>query len=530
MSELRGFSLLGDRDGEAGGVEFHGFDPARGAPLEPPYHSARAGEVEAAVELAAAAAPALAQLDGRAKGGLLRAIAAELEASGVDLVERARLETALPPARLQSELLRTTAQLRLFAGLVEQGDWVEARIETADPARKPLPKPDHRSMLRALGPIAVFGASNFPLAFSVAGGDTASALAAGNPVLVKAHAAHPGTSELAGRCIRAALRAARLPAATFALLFDAGLEVGSALVQHPKVRAVGFTGSRAGGLALMELAARRPVPIPFYAEMSSVNPVFLLPGALAQRFGAIRDGFHASVTLGVGQFCTNPGIVVLLNDEVGRRFVREIGAKLGATAPAPMLSPAIHAGYQRAVRGRAEIAGVARVASAPPAGACLASPALFTTQARIFLDHPALEQEIFGPAALVVLCRDFDELLEVARGLGGNLTATVHAAAEELDLAGPLLEILEPRAGRLVFDGFPTGVEVSPAMVHGGPYPSTADGKSSSVGTRAIERFARPVCFQGFPDALLPPELQNANPLGIERLVNGERTRAAIRA
>ena len=447
------------------------------------------------VERAAAAATSFRNSSGNDRGTLLRKIAENLEAIGSDIVNTAHAESALPLPRLNGELARTCNQLRMFAALVEEGSWVDARIDHR--------KPDIRSMLRAIGPVAVFGASNFPLAFSVAGGDTASALAAGCPVVVKAHPAHPKTSQLAASAIRDAV-----PVGVFGMV--EGLETGIRLVQHPAIRAVGFTGSRRGGEALMDAIAQRPDPIPIYAEMGSVNPIFILPGAMRERGAEIAAGLQASVTLGVGQFCTNPGVVVAQRDDA---FLGALEETMSASAPATMLTPAIADAYRSGVerfRSRAE----QRVCIDAEGGA-----ALFVTRASTFLGDLTLAEEVFGPLTLVVECASHDEMLAIARSLEGQLTVTVHAADGELAHYRDLLDVIETKAGRLIVNGFPTGVEVCPAMVHGGPWPATSDSRSTSVGTRAIARFARPVCFQDFPDAMLPPELQEANPLGIRRMV-----------
>ena len=390
-----------------------------------------------------------------------------------------------------------------------------ARIDTADPARTP-PKPDLRSMLRPLGPVVVFGASNFPLAFSVAGGDTASALAAGNPVIVKAHPAHPGTSELVGAIVAEAVKQCGLPAAVFSLLFDAGHEVGSALVVHPHVRAVGFTGSFRGGRALMDLAAKRREPIPVYAEMGSANPVFILPGALAERADALATGLHASFTLGGGQFCTKPGIV-FAEQEKSTRFSETLRAAVGAGPAFSLLTEGIAGAYGKAVAERTSL----KTASGTAAGEGFsAQSALLETTANAFFADPALGEEVFGPTTLLVHCTGREQMLEAARALEGHLTATVLGTEDDLAAHADLLRVLETKVGRVIFNAFPTGVEVCDAMVHGGPYPATSDGRSTSVGSQAIFRFARPVCYQGMPQSALPPALQDENPLGIPRLWN----------
>lgn len=521
-----GGSLIGFGSSGLGGGTFKAYDPAKNVYLEPSFTSAAVEDVERAAQLAAAAAPGLARLSGAARGKFLRAIAGNLETKLDDLVARAMQETALPEARLKGEVARTAGQLRLYAEAAERGDWLDARIETANPDRKPLPKPDHRSMLRPLGPVVVFGSSNFPFAYSVAGGDTASAFAAGCPVIVKAHPAHPGTSEMVGRLILHAVRECGLPEGTFSLLFDAGFEVGQALVKHPVVKAAGFTGSVKGGRALTDLGAARPEPIPVYAEMGSVNPVFILPGAIAERAAGMVEGLYASSILGVGQFCTNPGLIVLQRSPAAEQFVKDIAARLAATLEGVMLTPGIRKAFVANTTARAQQPGVKVLAQGNAVSLCSAAPVWFETGAREFLGNHALAEEIFGPSSLVIWCKDRAEMLQVAGHVEGSLTATLHTGAAEAKDQADLIEVLATRAGRLVFNGYPTGVEVSHAIVHGGPYPSTSDGgRTTSVGTRALGRWARPVCYQGFIDELLPAELQNSNPLKIQRLVNGELTR-----
>ena len=527
--ELHGLSLIGFASGAPGGAMFRAFDPARAAALEPGFHSASAAELQRAVQLAAAAAPVWAKLTGATRNRFLRVIADKLDQHVGILAERAAHETGLPLARCTGEVARTSGQLRLYGETAERGDWVDVRIETAQPDRKPLPKPDHRSMLRPLGPVVVFGSSNFPFAYSVAGGDTASAFAAGCPVIVKAHPAHPGTGELVGRLVVEAVRECGLPEGTFSLLFDAGFEAGQTLVKHPLVKAVGFTGSVKGGRALVDLAAARPEPIPVYAEMGSINPFFILPGALTERAAALVDGLHASATNGVGQFCTNPGLIVLQRSPAAEGFIQALATKLGATPEAAMLTPGIRKAFVTHTAARSQQAGVKVLAEVKAATACGAAPVWFETEAKAFLGNPGLSEEIFGPSSLVVWCRDRAELLEVARHLEGSLTATVHVGAAEVAEQGELMDVLAGKAGRLVLNGYPTGLEVSQAIVHGGPYPSTSDGgRSTSVGTRALNRWARLICYQNFANALLPEELQDTNPLGLLRMVNGEFTRAAV--
>lgn len=522
---LEGRSILGnDRAPDLGAAPFRAINAATGEPLKPAFHSADLTDIDYAAKLAVRAFAVYGRLGGKEKGAFLRRIAERLEVIRPQLVERARLESALPAARLHSELGRTCGQLLLFAGLVEEGSWVDARIDQPDPERAPIPKPDVRSMLRPLGPVAVFGASNFPLAFSVAGGDTASALAAGCPVIVKAHPSHPGTSELAGMAIRDAVQDMGLPQGTFSLLFDSGYEIGLALVKHPAIRAVGFTGSRRGGLALMDASRSRPDPIPVYAEMGSINPFFVLPGAMRERGMEIAAGLHAAVTMGVGQFCTNPGLVIIETSDASDAFVGELEKHITSTAPAAMLNAGICVAYRAGVETRTTIAGV----ESTTAAAMVVDPdrfaaaSLFVTDADVFLANRQLMDEVFGPSTLVVRCANAGVVRDVVRALEGQLTVTIHGTSDDLVSHAGLIAELEGIAGRLVFNGYPTGVEVGPAMVHGGPFPATSDGRSTSVGTRAIERFTRPVSYQNAPESLLPDELKDKNPLGIRRLTDGK--------
>ena len=529
MSTLSGQSLIEGRASEERGEGFRAVNPATGAELEPTFYSASEEDLERAAAAASAAAIVLARSSGEERGALLRGIADLLAAHGAEITTRANQETGLPAGRLEGELARTTGQLRMFAELVEEGSWVDARIDHALPERKPLPRADLRSMLRPLGPVAVFGASNFPLAFSVAGGDTASALAAGNPVLVKAHPAHPGTSELVGRLVQEAVAAAGFPAGTFSLLFDAGIKVGSALVSHPAVKAVAFTGSAGGGQALMRLANARPEPIPCYAEMGSTNPLFILPGALREREAALAKGLQGSFTLGSGQFCTKPGLVFLPEEGSGK-FTTLLSEGVGELGAHGMLTPGIAGRYTAAIGERLAAKTAQRVAgleAAPVAGPAHGMATVFSVGLAEFANSPELEEEIFGPTTLLIQYGGAQELEEAARRLHGHLTATIHAVEEDLPLAEALVRVLETRVGRILFNGYPTGVEVCSSMVHGGPFPATSDGRSSSVGTRAILRFARPVCLQDVPAELLPKELQDGNPLKIMRLVDGVLTREA---
>jgi alpha-ketoglutaric semialdehyde dehydrogenase len=505
--------------------------PLDGRTLPGDFPLATPDDVDNVMRAAAEAAAVFARTSGEERARLLEAIAGEILALGDPLLERAGLETALPAARLTGERSRTVGQLRLFAAAARDGSWVDARIDRGQPDRQPLPRPNLRRLKLPMGPVVVFGSSNFPLAFSVAGGDTASALCTGNPVVVKAHRAHPGTSEFVAGAIARAVAACGLPAGVFAMLHGEGSVIGTALVKHPAARAVGFTGSRAAGRALCDAAAGRPDPIPVFAEMSSLNPVFLLPEAVASRPQDLATGLAASMTLGVGQFCTKPGLVFAVEGGDLSRF-RELLANAIAAAPAgTMLSGDILAAFDS---GRAEmlrVAGTATLAKSTAAAApekTQAAPLVAETTAATFLAQPVLREEVFGPCSLLVAASTANELRRLARSLDGQLTATVHGTPADLAAAGDLLEILARTAGRVIVNGFPTGVEVCHAMQHGGPWPATSDSRFTSVGAAAVERFVRPVCYQDVPDALLPPALKDANPLGIERLVDGVRTREGL--
>jgi alpha-ketoglutaric semialdehyde dehydrogenase len=495
------------------------------------FREATAEEIDHAVDAADAVFPTYRATTAEQKAAFLERIAEEILGLGDALIERAHQETALPAARLIGERGRTVGQLRLFASVLREGSWVEARIDTALPDRQPLPRPDLRRMLFPLGPVAVFGASNFPLAFSVAGGDTASALAAGCPVIVKAHPAHPGTSEMAAQAVQAAAEATGMPAGVFSLLHG-GRDAGMHLVRHPRLQAVGFTGSLTAGRALFDAAAARPRPIPVYAEMGSINPVFVLPGALAERAEKIATGLAQSVTLGVGQFCTNAGLVAGVRSDAFDAFLRQTADAITRTAPGSMLYDGLCRNY---AEGIARLAGTDRVheegrsATEADPGKAQAAAMVFSTDAETFLTEETLSDEVFGPSTLIVACQTAEELSAVAQRLDGQLTVTVHGTTEDFARYGDLLSLLETKAGRLIINGFPTGVEVSPAMQHGGPYPATTDSRSTSVGTAAIGRFARPVCYQDFPQSLLPVELRDDNPRGLLRLVDGHWTQDPLR-
>jgi alpha-ketoglutaric semialdehyde dehydrogenase len=521
--KLQGTSIVGASRGAKEGGEMRAVNPATGEELEPSFCTASKAEIDLAVELATAAATPYGKTSGLERGTFLRAIADEIEGLGEVLTERAMAETALPEGRIKAETGRTIGQLRLFAEVAEEGSWVSARIDHGDPERAPLPKPDVRSMLRPVGPVVVFGASNFPLALSTAGGDTASALAAGNPGIVKAHPAHLGTAELMGGAVRRAVEKCDMPEGVFSLLIGLGNQLGERLVQHPGVKAVGFTGSLKGGRALMDLAAARPEPIPFFAEMGSINPVFVLPGAMAERAEAIATGLHGAVTLGVGQFCTNPGMVVVDAESDAAPLVGELQKLIGESPAAPMLTAGICGAYREGVAALAAKEGVKVLATGGDGESAHAGgPALLEVAGEVFLSDPELKHEVFGPSTLVVKPSGKEEALEIARSLEGQLTATLHGTEADLEAHWELIDVLEKKVGRLIFNGYPTGVEVCHAMVHGGPYPATSDGRSTSIGTLSIFRFARPVCYQDFPERVMPDELKEGNPLGIWRMVDGE--------
>ena len=486
------------------------------------FAAASAAQAAAACELAATALEpyVTAPLETRAR--FLEACATNITELGDELIERGSAETALPRARLLSERGRTVMQLNLFAQLVRQGDWLGLRIDHALPERTPLPRPELRLRQIPLGPVVVFGASNFPLAFSAGGGDVASALAAGCPVLVKAHPAHPGTSELVAGAIVAAVQSSGLPSGTYSHLSGPSHTLGEALVNHPAIRAVGFTGSRKGGLALLALAAKRPVPIPVYAEMSSINPVILLPAALAARARDLAGAFVSSLTMGVGQFCTNPGLILLIDSPHAEAFITQASALLQEAPAGTMLSPGICSNFSHGVAHLAGAQPVRELARGKAGGAGAAIAALFSVRAQDFIADRSLAEEVFGPSALIVRCSDGAELARVLQTLEGQLTATLQIEAEDYPLAKSLLPILEHGAGRILANGWPTGVEVAPAMVHGGPYPATSDGRTTSVGTLAIERFLRPVCYQNLPPALLPAELQDGNAQRYRPLIDGQ--------
>ncbi|MFC0268599.1 aldehyde dehydrogenase (NADP(+)), partial [Kushneria aurantia] len=512
--QLTGELLIGQHAIKGASEPLHALNPATGETLEPAYGGGTANEVEQACALAWAAFDSYRETGLEERAHFLETIADEIEALGDALIERAVAESGLAQGRLQGERGRTCNQLRLFARVVRDGEWLDVRVDPAMPDRQPMPRTDLRQRHIALGPVAVFGASNFPLAFSVAGGDTASALAAGCPVVVKAHGAHPGTSELVGRAIQRAVAACGLPEGVFSLLYGSGYEVGTALVGDHRIRAGGFTGSRSGGLALWKVAQSRPEPIPFYAEMSSINPVFPLPEALKARGGEMGEGFVGSLNMGAGQFCTNPGLVIAVRGEGLDSFIEGAARALPDANAQTMLTEGIFEAYAGAVErlsGHDQVREIGRGPAGEGPNRCRAG--LFATSAQAFVNDPGLRDEVFGASSLIVECTDSEEVRRVAEQLEGQLTATLQMDNDDTEAARALLPTLERKAGRILVNGWPTGVEVCDAMVHGGPFPATSDARTTSVGTAAIKRFLRPVCYQNLPEALRPEALREENPL-----------------
>ncbi|WP_327389376.1 aldehyde dehydrogenase (NADP(+)) [Streptomyces microflavus] len=508
---LTGHSLLAGREVPGTGDAWYAVAAATGEPFGPPHRDASTEQVAEAARLAAADSRTFRALPPEQRAAFLDACAEEIETLGDALLELAAQESGLPPARLTGERERTCGQLRLFADLVRSGTTLGARIDTGPSGT------DVRLRRVPLGPVAVFGASNFPLAFSVAGGDTASALAAGCPVVVKSHPAHPGTGEAVARAVTTAAARTGMPAGVFSLLVGRDHDVGLALVGDPRITAVGFTGSRAGGLALITAGRSRPVPIPVHAEMSAVNPVIMLDGALARPEQAAAP-YVASLTAGAGQFCTNPGLLLLPAGPAGDAFLSAVAQAMKATEGQVMLTPDIARAYTEGVRRWEDVPGVREVARGTAgAGPYTPAPVVLECDAATYAAHEDLTGEVFGAAGLVVRWSGTDELLQLLEELEGQLTATLHGTDADRSTALGLLPVLEERAGRLLWGGWPTGVEVCHAMVHGGPWPATSSPGTTSVGTLAVERWLRPVCYQSFPDTLLPSELRDDNPLQTPR-------------
>lgn len=518
---ITGQLLIGQLSHQGKNGQIYGLNAATGERLEPAFGGATLEDLEHACRLAEEAFDAYRETSLEDRAAFLEAIGKNILELGDELVERCMTETGLPRGRIEGERGRTVGQLSLFASVLRDGSFLDARIDPPIPDRKPLPRVDLRLRNIAIGPVAVFGASNFPLAFSVAGGDTASALAAGCPVIVKAHSAHPGTAELVGKAIQRAVKECGLPQGVFSMLFDSGRNVGQGLVADSRIKAVGFTGSRSGGVALMNIAAAREEPIPVYAEMSSINPVVLLPQALNKRAEEIGKSFVASLTLGAGQFCTNPGLIIAIDSEQLRKFEASAVAALESATAATMLTPGIHKSYCTGVAKLEANNAVQLLGKGQPGEPLQGQAALFATTAERFLNKHELREEVFGSCSLIVRCANEEEQMQVLKSLEGQLTIAVHAEGEDRTLLRKLLPTLERKAGRILINGFGTGVEVGHAMVHGGPFPATSDTRTTSVGSLAINRFLRPVSYQDFPEETLPQALQKANPLYIPQRVNG---------
>lgn len=519
---LTGHSLIVGQPVPGDGGTVFGINPATNEQLEPGYSLISEEQLTAATRAAADAYPSYSTLEPQVHAAFLEAIADNIEAIGDELIHRAAAETGLPTPRLEGERTRTILQLRLFASVVRQGDFRGVRVDPALPDRAPLPRPDIRQRQIPLGPVAVFGASNFPLAFSTAGGDTASALAAGCPVVFKAHNAHPGTGELVGHAIVKAVQDLGLHPGVFSLVYGPGTSIGQALVSDPAIKAVGFTGSRSGGTALMRTAAARPEPIPVYAEMSSINPVYVFPGVLKGDTETLAQQYVASLTGSAGQLCTSPGLLFIPSGEAGDRFSSAVAKSVAEYAGQTMLTEAIASSWQAgftALGAAADVQLVGRGAAGPTANA--PAPAVFGTDLHVFTSNTVLQAEIFGAASLMVRYENVEDLREATEKIEGQLTASLHLGEDDYTAAAVLVPALEQKVGRIIINGWPTGVEVGHAMVHGGPYPATSDSRTTSVGTLAINRFLRPVAYQNFPQELLPVPLQETNPWKLNRTVDG---------
>jgi len=522
---ITGKNFIGGTASAKGNKTYKTFNPKDNKETEWTFYEATEEEIDEAVEKASKAFAVFKNISGVKKAGFLRAIADEIQALGEPLIQAYVTESGLSGGRANGERGRTMGQLRAFAELLEQGSWVEATIDTAQPDRKPLPKSDIRKMLEPLGPVAIFGASNFPFAFSTAGGDTASVLAAGCPVIVKSHPMHAATGELVSSAIIRAARRTGMPDGVFSNLNSSGIEVGQQLVMHPKVKGVGFTGSINGGMALYRLANERPELIPVFAEMGSINPVLALPSALEEKGSQWAASYAGSITLGAGQFCTNPGLILGIKGKALDNFVTELGKEIVKIAPSVMLHPNIHNGFEQGkgeLSFQKETAVVGSYVEAVPSN--FAQQMVLTVSAKDFLKNTVLHREVFGPFSLIVQCMDAEEMENVLDHLEGQLTGTILGSAEELKQYGNIVDALKSRVGRIIFNGVPTGVEVCPSMQHGGPFPASTDSRFTSVGVSAIKRWVRPVSYQDWPQELLPDTLKDENPLGIIRLVNSTYT------
>lgn len=518
---LNGQQIIGNQYSAKGGVKFSAFNPGNGSQLEPEFPEATSEEIDTAFLKADTAFEAFQEVARNRRSEFLQTIGEEIVSVGDELIHRAMAETGLPEARIIGERSRTVNQLNMFAEIVKTGDFLEISIDTALPGRAPIPRPDIRMINIPIGPVAVFGASNFPLAFSVAGGDTASALAAGCPVIVKAHPAHPGTSELVGRAIKLAAEKTGMPDGVFSMLQGKSIAVGEAMVKHPLTKAVAFTGSFHGGMALFNLANSREEPIPCFAEMGSINPVFLLPERLKDQAENIAQQYVDSLTLGVGQFCTNPGIVFGIKSNELDVFIAYASEKIHANQGGIMLHAGIKSNYEKSVVSVNAQENVESIAKGTGDGETIGTAHLLKTDGASFNHNPKMQEEMFGPASIIVVCEDEEALNKAARALRGNLTATLQASESELGNYSTLIRILERKVGRILVNGFPTGVEVCHSMVHGGPYPATTDSRFSSVGAISIKRFLRSVCYQNFPESLLREEMQMNTEVNIRQKIDG---------
>ena len=520
---ITGKNYIGNRLSAEGTVTYKTFNPVTNTENDHTFYEATASEINAAVALASKAFQEFRFVSGQRKAAFLNAIADEILALDEELVQTYCSETGLPEGRAKGERGRTVFQLRSFANLVVEGSWVEASIDHGIPDREPAPKPDLRKMNIPLGPVVVFGASNFPLAYSTAGGDTAAALAAGCPVIVKSHPMHAGTGELVASAIQKAAQKTGMPDGVFSNLNSSGIEVGVQLVKHPEVKAVGFTGSIRGGRALLDLAAQRPEPIPVFAEMGSINPVVLLPNVIAQRGDELAKTYAGSITLGTGQFCTNPGLLLGIKSEDLSNFINQLGVELSKLQPSVMLHPNIHQAYESNTNNVIQQEAVQVVSSfEDEVKTNYARQMVVTVEGETFLNNPKLHQEVFGPFSMVVQCENSTQLKEIIASLEGQLTGTIIAGDSELEKYSEVVNALQNRVGRIIFNGVPTGVEVCPSMVHGGPYPASTDSRFTAVGIHSIKRWVRPFSYQNWPNELLPDELKDENPLQIQRIINGK--------
>lgn len=522
---ISGKNIIGNKLSKQGDVTYKTFNPKTNKETDFTFYEATSVEINEAVELASEAYKIYKDISGSKKADFLEAIALEIEALGDELITTYCKESGLPEGRALGERGRTMGQLRAFAALLKEGSWVEAVIEKGQPDREPMPKADIRKMLFPLGPVVVFGASNFPLAFSTAGGDTASALAAGCPVIVKSHPMHSGTGELVSSAIIKAAEKTGMPNGVFSNLNSRGIEVGQQLVKHPKVKAVGFTGSLYGGMALYKLANERDEPIPVFAEMGSINPVVIFPSALEAAGDVWATKYASSITMGAGQFCTNPGLVLGINGEQLDAFAKTLSQEILKLEPTYMLHPNIYGTYNEGKNDLSGQDGVTVIADyTKETSANVARPAILKVSGANFLANPKLHKEVFGPFSVIVSCKDSAELEEILNNLEGQLTGTVLGNEKDLETYARVVDALKSRVGRILFNGVPTGVEVCSSMVHGGPFPASTDSRFTSVGTSAIKRWVRPVSFQDWPNTFLPKALQNENPLGIVRLEEGRYT------